>query len=254
MIYTVVNTKGGSGKSTVSSILPIFFKKNEEFKIIEVDNNNRSTLTYSNSIILKNRIQTVKVKEAEDALDTLIFEALQTNNTVHLIIDAGGGDDSLALLNILKNQIGQDKIKYIIPISQGTEEKNIIDTYSKISNKKNIMFCLNSYFDIDDIQSEFFNFFGDKKLKFKGVIDDVENKNYMMIPYSKFFTIAKKYNITLIDLANFSNDFKSPDDASAEFLKICGEANEKYYDLFRKYRISKKANEVLNTIKDNLLS
>ena len=251
MITIITNSKGGEGKTTIATIIPIL-SNNSNFEIIEIDNNNKSNLTFENSELLKDKLTTLKVKEAEDYLDNVFYEALQDKEK-HTIIVSGGGDDAKKLLEFVADQPGQDIIKYIIPLTPAGDLSNILDTYNLIPNKENVLFCLNGYHDKENIKNEFFNFFGDRKLGFKGVIDSVKNANILTIPFSKFFAISKRFRLSIIDLANYSNDLNRDEAYELFNKKSKGDAAE-YAKMYKKYRASLAASKVVAEIKDNLKS
>ena len=245
----VVSTKGGVGKSTVVSVLPII--ADSEFQIIEVDNNNNSGETYSESELYKEKHKTVKTKKVDGELDEVFMKQLNDVNKKNIYLDGGGGDDTKSLVSSLKFAPNQESIKYVIPLDAGTDIKNIRDTYNLIENKSNVMFCLNRYIDIDNLKTEFFNLFGDERLGVKGFIDEVENKTMMIIPHSPLFIVGKQFNLTLLDLARFKDEFKNNDEA---FLHCKEKANDDFEEqkrLYARYRASCKAAELVAQIKEN---
>jgi hypothetical protein len=250
-LIVIPSTKGGDGKSTLSTLAPLIFKSHN-FNILEFDNNNNSLLSYSQSESLKGRVNNLKVVKADDTLDDVISEiAMQDDNKY--IIDCGGGDDSVSLLKLLSIQPFQHKILYLVPITRGTDLKNLKDTYDLIDNKNNVVFVLNGYSSIEEIKNEFFFYFGDIKYDIRGFIDSVVNKTPILIPFSRFFSITKTFQMSLFDLSQLSKVYNSQQAAADDFMKKSGGdlRSERYRTLWKKYKISLRASEVIDEIKDN---
>src|SRR3989339_2231821 len=84
MIYVVVSNKGGVGKSLLShNIFSLLVGDN--FELIEIDNNNDTSKTFFNSELLRDKTRTVRVKDADDVLDDVFFEAMA--NQKNVIVD-----------------------------------------------------------------------------------------------------------------------------------------------------------------------
>ena len=155
MIYVVVSNKGGVGKSLLShNIFSLLVGDN--FELIEIDNNNDTSKTFFNSELLRDKTRTVRVKDADDVLDDVFFEAMA--NQKNVIVDGGGGDDTNRLLEMLAEQ-PQENIKYIIPTVVGSDDINVLSTYERISNKKNVLFVLNGYHEKENIKDEFIAYY-----------------------------------------------------------------------------------------------
>lgn len=249
MVYMVGQTKGGCGKSTVSNnILPILIGGNlEDTKIVEIDNHNNTCELYKNSI-LANNMKTIKVSSADDTLDEIFFDALA--NKSNIIIDAGGGDDTDTLLKLLKNQ-PKGNIKYIIPFSMGDDDFNVLKTLEKIDDLENCLVILNGYTDKEKIKEQFLYFFGDDDVL--GLQQKVKKVKYTMIPFSTIFTKAKlNFGMTIWDLAEKSKCFNSPTEASEKFLEESGGDAATYKRLYRIYKNSLLAVQLIKEIEKNL--
>lgn len=246
MIYAIVNNKGGEGKSTISfQVLPLLV--DGDFEIVEIDNNNNTSLSYSDSDVLKDKCRTIRLKDADETLDEIFFDALQNNKTT--IIDAGGGDDTNRVLEFLGEQ-SQAQIQYIIPMTPGADGDNVISTFNRIPAKDNVLVILNGYHDIEDLQKEFLEWFGDRSLDIKGIQKQI-NAPYIAIPFNHFFRISKRYKMTISDLAELSNGL-SPEQATEMFMKESEGDAKHYRGLYKKYKISLRAARVLDEIKNNL--
>ncbi|MFA6191806.1 MAG: hypothetical protein WC665_05575 [Sulfurimonas sp.] len=249
MIYVVVSNKGGVGKSLLShNIFSLLVGDN--FELIEIDNNNDTSKTFFNSELLRDKTRTVRVKDADDVLDDVFFEAMA--NQKNVIVDGGGGDDTNRLLEMLAEQ-PQENIKYIIPTVVGSDDINVLSTYERISNKKNVLFVLNGYHEKENIKDEFMYFFGDDDLEVKGVVGKIKEKiKFIKIPFSNLYKVAQlSYNMTIYDLANLSKDL-DPAEAAKIFLAESGGDKLIYRGLYKRYKTSLRAQKLLKEIKDNL--
>nr|WP_321268468.1 hypothetical protein [uncultured Sulfurimonas sp.] len=249
MIYVVVSNKGGVGKSLLANNI-ISLLVGDSFELVEIDNNNDTSVSYFNSKLLKNKARTVRVKDADDVLDDVFFEAL--SNQKNIIVDGGGGDDTNILLELLAEQ-SQDNIRYIIPTTVGSDDFNVLATYNRIPKKENVLFVLNGYHDKDKLKDEFLYFFGDKDLDVKGVVGQIKEKvNYITIPFSNLYMVARlNYHMTVFDLANLSKDLE-PEKASQLFLEESKGDKLEYRTLYKRYKTSLRAKKLLDEIMDNL--
>lgn len=245
MVYIVVQTKGGVGKSTIATnVMNILIGGNlEDIKIVEIDNHNNTSELYSNSV-LKNNMKTIKVSSADDELDDIFFEALA--NKTNIIIDIGGGDDSDRLLTMLKNQ-PSNNIRYIVPFQMGGDDQGAYDTIMKIGDVSKCLVVLNGYMEKEKIKKDFLWFFGDQDVK--GLQQKIKGIKYITIPFDPIFTKAKLiYKMTITDLAEKSKAFATPDEASDYFLKEAGADSEAYSKLYRMYKLSLLAAELVKKI------
>lgn len=244
MLYVVVNTKGGVGKSTLSNhVMPIILKSN--FNIVEVDNNNDSTTTFYNSDLLKDKISSIDLSQADNILDDILFDLLTQD--IDYVLDAGGGDDSIKILELLKSQ-SQENIKYIVPITSTTKQKNILDTLKNI-DKDNTLFILNGVHI--NVKEEFLYYFGSDSFDIESTVKNLNNPKYITISFSHLFAIAENYGMTVSDLAAFSQGL-SPEDSSAQFLKESDGDREVFKKLRSQYKTSLKAQELLKEIEESI--
>ena len=249
-IYTVVSTKGGVGKSTLSwHVLPAIFKAlQKEFKIFEIDNNN-STNIFSHSAIIHDNTKNVKTHN-KDITAEIIFETLSSNNEI--IIDAGGGDDALKVIDIVKG-IGETNVKWIIPLNRNLAQlKNASDTFQKIDDPKNTLFALNGYSSKETLEEDFIFYFGNKNLNIKSIKETLKISKELFVPYTSYFEIAEQKGFTLYDLTAISKEldknaaknifYEKFKDDKAAFLQAWGD-----------YRLSENAAFVLDEIIANFL-
>ena len=174
------------------------------------------------------------------------------SNEKDIIIDGGGGDDTNHILKLLTEQ-PQDNIKYIIPFNIGSDSDNVENTYRRISNKENVLFVLNSYHDIENLTEEFLFFMGEESsdnLSLAQILN--EDLSYMLIPFSSIFLQAQNnHGMTISDLAALSSGLK-PEEASKLFLEEAGDDRLAYRRLYKRYKLSLRAQSVVSTIQENL--
>lgn len=249
-VYAVVSTKGGVGKSTIAwHVLPAVFNTlKKEFRIFEIDNNN-STNIFSNSDIIKDNTKNVKTDD-RDITAEIIFETLSSKNEI--IIDAGGGDDALKVIDIVKS-LGDVDIKWIIPLNRNLAQlKNAIDTYEKIKDKENTLFVLNGYSHIEKIEEDFIFWYGDKNLNIDSTKKSLKVNNEIKVPYSSYFEMAEQKGYTLYDLAFISKQLDKESAKSAFFEKFKDD-KEAFLRTWADYRLSENAGIVVNEILENFL-
>ncbi|WP_151944042.1 nucleotide-binding protein [Aliarcobacter butzleri] len=204
-VYVVVSTKGGEGKTFLSlQVLPILFL-NKNINIFEVDNNNNSQKMIENS--QKISFKSFKIDDGLDAIDEIEFNNMLSQDDSINIIDAGAGDDTLKLLDILKEKelFG---LTYIIPLSNSiTNIDNALQTINAILDfdkdaKINLVLNKCSSFNFDDIKYKFKSFFGSELFglpsRYEEFKDKIQNLNYVTetdLPD----IISSKHQYALID-------------------------------------------------------
>lgn len=244
-IYAIVSTKGGCGKSTVSFhvLSAIFTHLGRNFKIFEIDNNNDSNI-YSQSDIIKNNTRNAKTTDQNIAAE-IIYETLSSDNEI--IIDAGGGDDALKVIEIVKS-LGKVDVKWLIPINQNLAQlKNATDTYKRINDPQNTFFILNGYRDLSNLRDEFVFYFGDANMNIQSIRDQLEIKQEFKIPFSNFFEISEMQNYTIGDLARISQELPK-EKATAFFYDKFSDDRNAFFKAWNNYRNSELAGDVLKQI------
>ncbi len=201
--FVVVSTKGGTGKTIVSSmVLPVLFAgTDKEITVYSIDDNN--------TIRIKSRYITFKdlsTKDSESVVDEAELKRITNNNDIS-IIDVGGGADTHIFLKTIKNSVVEGLI-YIIPIGDDIEQiDNLIETISEIKNASNdakIYLILNQVnnLDEDSIKSQFLGIYGSVKYGVdainEDILDDIEEVYFLEA--SPIFSILKNiYQHGLLD-------------------------------------------------------
>lgn len=204
-VYVVVTTKGGEGKTFLSlQILPILFL-DKNINIFEVDNNNNSQKMIENS--QKISFKSFKIDDGLDAIDEIEFNNMLSQDDSINIIDAGGGDDTVKLLQILKEKelFG---LTYVVPLSNSISNVDnslqTIDAILDFDKDAKINLVLNKClsFDFDDIKYKFKSFFGNEDFglpsRYEEFEDKIQNLNYVTetdLPD----IISSKHQYALID-------------------------------------------------------
>ena len=244
-IHVLLNTKGGVGKSTLSwHVLPAMFTKlGKSFKIFEIDNNN-ITNVFHRSTVIKENTQTVKTTDKNIAAE-IIFETMTSND--ELIIDAGGGDDALRVIDIIKS-IGQAKINWFIPLNRNLAQlKNALNTYEQIQDPQNTYFILNGYTSLEQVKEEFLFYFGNTNMNIEGVRQSLNIEQEFMIPFSNYFEIAEMQNLTIADLAKISQEL-TKEEAKSLFFEKFQDDKPAFFRAWCDYKNSEDAAQVLEQI------
>ena len=194
MIYIVVNTKGGVGKSTVAyQALPLVL---DNIINVEIDSSQSSKLTNSN---LEN--YSYNAATIADAVDKIDFKSVDKN----IIVDIGADENTRKFFNdidIIEDL--KEQIKWIIPLNHDIEYmQNVITTYNLIKSfdsKADISLVLNRVrkFDESEIKNQFKALFGDESLNLPNRLHEMKISNIYMLAESDYIALVKvNYQKTL---------------------------------------------------------
>jgi hypothetical protein len=132
MTITVVNTKGGASKSTVAFQVAAasFLARNEDVKLIEFDDENKDSATFSHSQIQTEQVEIGNGTDVEEVLKSTLLISKEQN----IVIDVGGNKTTTIIIEGLKKTRLYRKIDlFIIPMSGGYQDlKNAEKTYEMI--------------------------------------------------------------------------------------------------------------------------
>ncbi|WP_323587744.1 nucleotide-binding protein [Aliarcobacter butzleri] len=249
-IHIVVQTKGGSGKTTFSSVLStLLYLQNKENKIqvFELDDNNSTRI---NSDFLSH--SSLKLKDSEIALDDIQFNTLSTEDVIS-IIDSGGGNDSKMVLQKLY-EIDLTGLSYYIPLNDDMEQvqnvKDTIELIRKFDKIGKINLVLNRCLNLqeDEIQKQFINIFGNDELGIDSEIENIKVDSIYFVPNSSIFSILKShYKVALLDSYLQSiNLIENIDSYRQEWIK---EGQETFKKNNKKYRFAKMVVELIEQFK-----
>ncbi len=262
----VVNTKGGVGKTTIGSmILPLIFaedaKNGKSIRVYEIDDNNKSIFA-ENSVI---DFQTIKVKEAEDILDMVQMDIDMAENVIN-IIDCGGGNDTVAVLNYIK-EIKLQGLAYVIPTNDDIEQlnniKQTINLIRSIDKNAKIVLILNRVavsenqkITDDILKRQFIGLYGDDSLGIDRGLDEFEKElaGVAAIPNTPIFGILKNLKKTTT-----ADRYLEEQETVVNIAKVrkgwASGSKEEYLKRMKEYRISKKVVDLYDNLEDfrNLL-
>jgi len=130
----VVNTKGGASKSTVAFQVcaASFLRSKKEVKLIEFDDENKDSETFSNSSI---KTSQVEIGTGSD-IDEVLRDALLIDDTENMVYDVGGNKTTTLIIEGLRKTRLYKKISlFVIPLSGGHQDLvNAKKTYALISS------------------------------------------------------------------------------------------------------------------------
>jgi cellulose biosynthesis protein BcsQ len=234
MINVIVNGKGGVGKTTTANhVLPYLTESTE---IIEIDNNNFSSI-YTNSKAITGKTIRTNKKDIENALAEADFDTLDHN----IIIDCGGGDDSEKVITAIKN-IGLE-CEFWMPLMPDFETVEVLKNTKKlIGNEYKINLILNNF---GNLESDFWFIFGSKDYGFDANLDFLDEfDNVIKVPNSSLFSIAKAYQTTVLDLAQISKGYEL-NEAKVAWRKM---GKEQYTAMLQRHRLSVDCASLLDSI------
>lgn len=241
MILVFCSTKGGVGKSNLAYHVSTALLDN--FRLIEIDDNNQTASIFNNSPVLQNNVINVTTQKGDDAFCDALFEL--TQKKLDIIIDAGGGNDSKQVIELVKSQTSYDESVFVIPFMSGREQvQNAIATYELVKTRK-VLFVLNA----GRTPQEFIFWYGDENEGIPSVPENLLNVPTVFIPWTQLFDRAAMSGETIKDVASFANVFHSSQEARSKIAKIADKDKAEFKRLFNRYRL---ANEVQEFIKADL--
>jgi hypothetical protein len=207
MYHILASSKGGVGKSTISTIIAGYFvtRTGAKIKLIEADDNNETAQTLKDSQFVQSI--SFDVANGIDNMQEALFDVFDDQD---IIIDAGGGNDSLKVVKAIGGLGVEDKIVFYIPLLRNKAGmKNVLDMYKLIRSFGNskIVFILNKCLSCDEksIENEFKYFFGNEKFAIDGIAKEVlsdDNTAILMIEDSDVFDFAEDYSQPVWEIAN----------------------------------------------------
>ncbi len=160
MTIAVVNTKGGASKSTVAFQVAAasFLAKKQEVQLIEFDDENKDSETFSNSKIKSSQVEIGDGTDVDEVLKDTILVPKDKN----IVIDVGGNKTTTIILEGLKKTRLYRKINlFIIPMSGGYQDlKNAEKTYEMIKGfNVPVIFALSRVRNPKRLQFQYGDFF-----------------------------------------------------------------------------------------------
>jgi MinD-like ATPase involved in chromosome partitioning or flagellar assembly len=248
MIHIFTNTKGGVGKSnTAATLASVLVEKGKKIKQIEFDNNNNS-LKYKNSKVFNaQNSKTVMLKQKDKEIADILFDAMSEPD-IEYIVDIGGGDDTFAILDALKN-VKIAKTYYIPTLKIKKYLENAAKTFEYINDPKNTIFVLNQYSDLSNIKKEFTYFFGAKAKGIKPASPIFKDAKFIAVPYTDSFQIAEDEEMAILDFAEMA--VIDEEVARKKFFEEAAGDRERFEMMYTKYTNALDAERIFEEIKEN---
>lgn len=250
-VFVVANTKGGSGKTnTAFNILPAVL---DGCKIIEIDDNNNSSTLYKESKVVIDK-KSITTKEAEEHLQDVIFD-LMSGDSVDIVIDAGGGNDSLEVLKAIKAldlSAYAEEIIYIIPVMNSLLQLNNAKQMIDLLVRQKIVIALNGVYDMSNIENEWVFWYGSKELDIESFVAKL-NKDIktIKIPHSYLYELATLHKQLLRDFAEFAYEADQKEAGEILFQKYKDD-KEGFKKAFSLYRRNAEAKALIESIKPEI--
>ena len=171
--FVVANTKGGVGKSLISTmVIPaVYYGDGKNIRVYEMDNSNDTEKVFTNSSI---QIKSLKANNSKETVFDISFDSLSGDDSIINIIDAGGSDDTHIVLKNLKKAMIDD-VTYLVPINSDKEQlTNMRDTIRAIravDEDAQIYIIMNrcKSFVPSDIKEQFAYFFKEVDAEFRNI-------------------------------------------------------------------------------------
>ena len=240
MVYAATEVKGGVGKTTFSNhILPFL---TDSKIVVEIDNSNFSSI-YSESKLIKGISLSTAQKEIERAID----EAEFVSDEHGVIIDAGGGDDSLKVIEALKKS--GIECEFYLPLAPDFETlAGLEKTLNTIGGNGKVHLVL-SRFDSRNLEGDYWFIYGSEEYGVAGntaILDKFDS--IIKVPNTNLMSLAKAMKTTIWDLSLISQsyDFES---IKQEWKK---EGREIFFSKMASHRLSISCHEYLEEVKDGI--
>lgn len=249
MIYIIVNSKGGVGKSLTSiNLACLLHAQNRNFKVVELDNNNTSIVFNNSDFLTQDKAISLKLDQKDRAISDMLFDVM-SDESLDFILDVEGGDGTFKILDAVKSiQIPKT---YIIPTLRIKKYlKNALDTYEYIDDFENTFFVLNQYQKLQNIKSEFKYFFGDKDMGIKPVSPLFKSAKVIYIAWSDLHQVAEDDEQTILDLANISRDVTEAEARATSFQLAAGD-RDKFAALIAQYQNSQDAQKLFEELQES---
>lgn len=250
----LINTKGGVGKTTLGWHLMPYLLKDRDFQIVEIDDNNNTSIAFGNSELLKNKIVSCNISKGTEKLEELVVENMIEADKV-TVIDSGGGNDSRAVLNsMLSQNLAKDTLFVIPYLADFSQLKNLFETVEMVKDFDFIV-VLNNYIGIEN-EDEMFRI-GNEEFDIPN-IEKIFGDKFFIAKKSNLFSFASSmHKETIYDFAKIAFNFDRS--KMLEYAKeLTGGDKEKMTKMYRGWKIADNAKEYLESkeiqkIKDRIL-
>uniref|UniRef100_UPI0040474472 hypothetical protein n=1 Tax=Aliarcobacter sp. TaxID=2321116 RepID=UPI0040474472 len=214
-------------------------------RLIEIDDNNNSNIFDDVNF----EMVSVTTKEGDTVFEDALFA--QMAEGVHIVLDAGGGNDAKSVISMLHEKNEIDNFIFIIPIGNSRAQiHNAKDTFELINSPSNCIFVLNQVHDIEDLKNEFLFFFGNSELNIEPAFD-IKKIRYAAIKYSPVFELAAMRGKTISQLSEMAKKLEGMDIKSLFFEQSKGD-KELFKSLYSQYKQSVMAKKYLEELMPSL--
>ncbi|MCK9454231.1 AAA family ATPase [Sulfurimonas sp.] len=239
----LINTKGGVGKTTLGWHLMPFLLQDRDFQIVEIDDNNNTSLAFGNSELLRNKVVSCNISKGTEKLEELVVENMIEADKI-TIIDSGGGNDSRAVLNSMLSQNLTEDTLFVIPyLADFSQLKNLFETVELVKDFDFIV-VLNNYIGIEN-EDEMFRI-GNEEFDIPN-IEKVFKDKFFIVKRSNLFSFATSiHKQTIYDFAKTAFDYSRSE--MLEYAKeVTGANKEKMTQMYRSWKISDNAKDYLES-------
>ncbi|MDQ1341233.1 MAG: hypothetical protein QG567_2391 [Campylobacterota bacterium] len=239
----LINTKGGVGKSTLSFSLLPFLLQDRDFQIVEIDDNNNTSLAFGNSVRLKDKVVSCNISKGTEKLEELVIQNMIEADKI-TIIDSGGGNDSRAVLNsMLSQNLAKDTLFVVPYLADFSQLKNLFETVELVKDFDFIV-ILNNYIGIEN-EDEMFRI-GNEEFDIPN-IEKVFKDKFFIVGRSNLFSFASSvHKETIYDFAKIAFDFDRS--KMLEYAKeVTGANKEKMTQMYRGWKIANNAKDYLQS-------
>lgn len=234
MKIAVLNTKGGSGKSTNSFQVAcsFFVNKGENVELIEIDDENADSANFTESIIKSKRL----ILGDGSKIENQLFDTFG-DKSVNQIADVGGNKTTTAVIAaMLETRIYLNFDLFIVPIAGGYQDlQNAIKTTELIKpfNKPIVYALSRARCDVSDTDGVHF--------QYADYFSTFPNAPYYVLRDSHAVDLSRKLKKDIWSLAHDDAPLEKLQDKLVQALEEGDRAAQKMYHSFIKvYKGSKE--------------
>jgi len=223
----VLNTKGGSGKSTNSFQVACayFLNKNEKVELIEIDDENADSANFTESIITSKRL----ILGDGSKIEGQLFDAFGDRST-NQVGDVGGNKTTSAVIAAMaETRIYLNFDLFIIPIAGGYQDlQNAIKTTEMIKSfNKPIVYALSrARCDVSDTDGIYF--------QYADFFSAFPNAPYYVLRDSHSIDLSRKLKKSTIELSSETKPLEALQDKLVGALESGDKAAQKMFHSFIK--------------------
>lgn len=219
---------------------------NKKINLFELDDNNETKVDskYIDS-------SSLTLKHTETVIDNINFNQLIDPDYIS-VLDSGGSNDSVMILNKLK-EIDMVGNNFYIPINDDLEQfKNLFETVQFIRSFDcfaKITVILNRCITLEkkDVEKQFLVVFGSEELEIKNRLNHLKIDEVCFVPNAPILSILKNhYQVSLLDF--YLNSIDLVENIDIYRLEWAKEGKEVFIANNKKYRIGKMAVELIENL------